>query len=228
MHAIGNAGDAPGAHCEHGVTAVSYFVFAGAGAGRMLCFCLVLLLLSLPVPVPLEAQDREPPATDMVELASEPGGAQVFAADSLLGNTPLRVPRRMLDSITVWYPSRGSWDAQVLRPAREGPDADSGVRFLEFRPRRMTFQEIGGLVHERAHTFRLPPANVLLPAGIGLAAGVAAVMLKQHADGLYDDYLKSGDDALLSQTKKYDIYAGVSLALLQLGLGYFIYRLFGE
>jgi hypothetical protein len=54
------------------------------------------------------------------------------------------------------------------------------------------------------------------------------VILKQHADAQYASYLETRDDALLSEAKKYDIYAGISLAILQLGLGYFIVRLFEE
>ncbi|MBR9977243.1 MAG: hypothetical protein KFH87_04065, partial [Bacteroidetes bacterium] len=169
-----------------------------------------LFFLCRPLSTPVLAQDREPPAKDMVELVSEPAGAQVFVADSLLGSTPLRLSRVLLDSVTVWYPSRGSWDAQVLRPSLDGPDADTGVRFLQFQPRRLSLEEIGGRTHVHENSFQLPAADVLLPAGLGLAAGVAAVVLKQHADRLYDEYLHTGDDALLSQTKKYDIYAGVS------------------
>jgi hypothetical protein len=75
---------------------------------------------------------------------------------------------------------------------------------------------------------RMPGIDIVLPAGVTLAAGVAAVMFKQYADGRYDAYLSSRNDTLLSDAKKYDIYAGLSLALMQLGLGYFILRIFGD
>lgn len=177
---------------------------------------------------PLAAQDREAPLTGYVELTSEPSGAEIFVGDSLTGKTPMRVPRALLDSISVWYPARAAWNAQVLRPEKEGPHAGEGVRFLRFDARELFIGTPVGSAVTMDQTVRLPDSDVLLPAGLGLAAGVAAVILKQRADALYDDYLRTGDDSLLSQTKKYDIYAGVSLALLQFGLGYFIYRLFDE
>ncbi|MBE0645860.1 MAG: hypothetical protein IH600_17395 [Bacteroidetes bacterium] len=177
---------------------------------------------------PLFAQDREPPMTGLVNLSSEPSGADIFAGDSLIGRTPMRVQSAMLDSISVWYPSRTAWNAQVLRPEVEGPDAGVGVRLLRFDARELFVGIPAGSARVQDNGLRIPPADVLLPAGVGLAAGVLAVILKQKGDAIYDDYLRTGDESLLSQTKKYDIYAGVSLALLQFGLGYFIYRLFDE
>ncbi len=183
-----------------------------------------LLILSMPA----AGQDREPPMTGLVELASEPAGAEVFAGDSLIGHTPMRVQRAILDSVTLWFPARDAWNAQVLRPSAEGPDAGTGVRMLRFDAQKLFLGVPAGKARIEDNSFQLPAADVLLPAGLGLAAGVAAVILKQRADALYDDYVRTGDESLLSQTKKYDIYAGVSLALLQFGLGYFIYRLFDE
>lgn len=188
----------------------------------LLCLCAAVFAM------PLAGQDREPVHTGMVELASEPAGAEVFAGDSLLGRTPIRIRRAALPDIAVWFPGRDAWNAQVLRPDTAAPSADMGVTLLRFSPRSLMTTMPAGTATEYRGGFRLPPTDILLPAGIALAAGVAAVMLKQRADGLYDDYLRTGDTSLLSQTEKYDIYAGVSLLLLQAGLGYFVYRLFDE
>lgn len=190
----------------------------------VLIFCVLAALVTLKA----EAQEREAPAVGFVELASEPDRAEVYAGDSLLGRTPMRLRRALLDSVRVYFPSRDAWDAQVLRPDTAAPPADMGVLLLRFDARRMFGALPAGKANVLGEDLQIPPASVLIPAGLGLAAGVAAVMFKQHADGLYDDYLRSGDESLLSQTKKYDIYAGVSLALLQVGLGYFIYRLFDK
>jgi hypothetical protein len=246
--------------------------------------CLALLLCCVQV---TRAQDIEPPRPGMVELASDPGGAEVFLGDSLLGRTPMRIARGQAKQIRVYYPSRNAWEAQVLPLPAAMPGAGEGVVLLRFRrsillrslphgakvfrgdtlcgstplrvhagdgPLRLEALGFEGAdwdpssttrgeyllmlrpldedaatgVELRGGGFSLPAADVLLPAGAGLLAGVAAVILKRQADAEYDQYLATGDEELLSQTKKYDIYAGVSLALLQLGLGYFIYRLFDE
>ncbi|MFZ1728758.1 MAG: hypothetical protein WBQ23_14750 [Bacteroidota bacterium] len=188
----------------------------------------MLIVLMMGVGADAHAQDREPPMQRLVELASEPSGAEIFSGDSLLGKTPMRVQLAQLDSIAVWYPARDSWNAQVLRPGKEGPNAGEGVRFLRFDARALFLGTPAGRATKETQSLRLPSSEILLPAGASLLAGIAAVMLKQSADAYYSDYLQSGDESLLSQTKKYDIYAGVSLALLQVGLGYFIYRLFDE
>lgn len=234
----------------------------------------------------LRAQDIDPPLHGYVELESDPGGAEVFAGDSLLGKTPMRVRRDLADRLRVYYPARNAWDAQVRALPSAMPGAGEGIVLLRFDARvllrslphgakvfrgdtllgvtplrlsagggpvrvealgyegsdwdpaatsRAEFllmlrprEEEQTMVEYRGSSVRFPPADVLLPAGAGLLAGVAAVILKQEADAKYDEYLATGDEKLLSQTKKYDIYAGISLALLQLGLGYFIYRLFDE
>ncbi len=153
-----------------------------------------------------------------VHLRTLPHGARVFAADSLLGTTPLWVAgdggelrvEALGYSGVNWDPSsttRGEY-LLILQPTAGG-EAVPQVR-----------------IHDRS--LRLPPADILSAGVVGLAAGIAAVILKQDADGYYDDYLQSGDESLLSQTKKYDIYAGISLALMQMGLGYIIYRLFDD
>jgi hypothetical protein len=180
------------------------------------------------------AQEREAPLRGMIALESDPAGAEVYVGDSLIGRTPLRVRRSMLDSIRAWFPARAAWGARMVRPDTAAVSAELGVMLLRFDPARfpgappLSDAPVVGTAEERRNGFVLPRADVLLPGTLAVGAGVAAVMLKQHADGLYDDYLRTGDDSLLSQTKKYDIYAGVSLALLQVGLGYFIYRLLAE
>ncbi|MDT8324275.1 MAG: hypothetical protein RRA94_09195 [Bacteroidota bacterium] len=151
-------------------------------------------------------------------LRSLPHGARVFRGDTLLGVTPLRVDA-----------ASGSLRVDAL--GYEGVDWDpASTTRSEYL---LLLQPLGdgmraGSVEYRGSGLRLPPVDVLLPAGAGLLAGVAAVIFKQKADAQYADYLATGEEELLSQTKKYDIYAGISLALLQLGLAYFIYRLFDE
>jgi hypothetical protein len=150
-----------------------------------------------------------------VHLRTLPHGARVFRGDSLLGTTPCDIPigagNLRVESLgyqgVLWDPASSSRQEILLLLDPLDESVPSQMR-----------------IHQG--TLRLPRPDILIPAGVGLAAGVAAVILKQKADGYYDDYLISGDDSFLSQTKKYDIYAGISLALLQLGLGYIIYRLF--
>ncbi|MBN1446711.1 MAG: hypothetical protein JXA28_02170 [Bacteroidetes bacterium] len=198
----------------------------------------VAIPLSFCIMVPAAvAQDIDPPLSGKINIDSEPRGAEVFLGDSLLGRTPLRIDTAIMRDVRLYWPSRLSWDAQEQGLPLQFLAADQGVVLVRFEMRdwrRMLLGEISPdgegnrQVGFRRTALRFPSARVLFPAGLGLAAGVAAVILKQKADALYEDYLVSGDDALLSQTKKYDIYAGISLALLQVGLGYVIYLVLDE
>lgn len=153
-----------------------------------------------------------------VQLRSLPHGARVLRGDSLLGVTPLMISA---DAGSLRIEALGyegvDWDpvsttrSEFLVVLRSVPDLQP--------PPQVRIQN---------RVLRLPAADILTAGAVSLAAGIAAVILKQDADGYYDDYLLSGDASLLSQTKKYDIYAGISLALMQMGLGYIIYRLFDE
>jgi hypothetical protein len=152
-----------------------------------------------------------------LRIRTIPGGAAVFLGDSLAGRTPVVLPR---DTAVVHIHQPG-YRSIALRTS--GYSDDFVILHLE---------AIGeGRAPEvaiRGDELRLPPADILIPAGLTLAAGVAAVMLKQYADARYDEYLATRSGMLLSEAKKYDIYAGLSLAAMQLGLGYFILRMFGK
>jgi len=150
-----------------------------------------------------------------LRLRSVPHGAAVYRGDSLLGHTPLDVPR----------------DSSVLTLRVAGYD-DVTVRVGEVEDEALivTLPAMGrvSMLEEWRGDIAAPTLRVAVPASLALIAGVASVMFKQHADGLYEDYLRKPEGALLSEVKKYDIYAGISLAIVQVGLGYLVYLLFVE
>jgi hypothetical protein len=61
-----------------------------------------------------------------------------------------------------------------------------------------------------------------------ILSGVAAAYFKVKADDRYQHYLRSGDDALLSQTHRLDTAAGVAIAATQVGLGLFTYFILSQ
>jgi len=153
-------------------------------------------------------------------LRSVPHGAAVFRADSLLGHTPLNVA----DDGSEYRLEAPGHASALWRGGDEAVLQEGEANIVRLVP----LDTRASQVRFRGDGFRLPPVRIVLPAGIGLVAGVAAVMFKQRADAKYDAYRDSMDDMLLSDVKKYDIYAGISLAILQLGLGYFMYLLLNE
>jgi hypothetical protein len=254
---------------------------------RIDLLCVTLLLTAFSVTAPVAAQDIEPRESHVVNIESDPRGAEVYSGDSLLGRTPLRVLRSEAAQLVLFYPERAAWNAQRSTLGPDPLPAHLGVMhvrfarviqlrsvpygaavyrndvFLGYTPLDMPADTTMLTIHKpgyRSQTVRaneveygallvvlhaelgprpaefsmlgdpvnVPGLDIVLPGGLTLAAGVAAVMFKQYADARYEDYLDSRNDALLSEAKKYDIYAGLSLALMQLGLGYFILRIFGE
>lgn len=64
-------------------------------------------------------------------------------------------------------------------------------------------------------------------AALGLAAvgGATAVYYKFKADDRYDVYQETGDPALRPEIRRYDLYSGVALGAMQVGVGVFALRL---
>ena len=64
-------------------------------------------------------------------------------------------------------------------------------------------------------------------AALGTAAvgGILAVHFKFKADRLYDEYQETGDPGIRSDIRQYDLYSGVALGAMQVGVGVFVVRL---
>lgn len=60
--------------------------------------------------------------------------------------------------------------------------------------------------------------------GSAVALGATAAYLKIQADQKFEEYNKSNDRNLLDEVHRYDLYSGISFGLLQVNLGYIIYR----
>jgi hypothetical protein len=58
-----------------------------------------------------------------------------------------------------------------------------------------------------------------------IAGGILAVHYKFKADRLFDQYQETGDPALRQQIQQYDVYSGVALGAMQVGVGVFVVRL---
>ena len=60
--------------------------------------------------------------------------------------------------------------------------------------------------------------------GSAVALGATAAYLKIQADQRFEEYNKTNDRDILDEVDSYDLYSGVSFGLLQINLGYLIYR----
>jgi hypothetical protein len=153
-------------------------------------------------------------------VTSMPHGAAVFEGDSLIGYTPVSID--VDDAVRELRLERPGCDEQRITVGEASGDVVTVV-----------LAAAGGdgclpPMREQTSFFRLPDATVIVPAGVGLLAGIAAVVLKQEADASYDRYRTTADGALLDRARRYDIYAGVALAASELALAWLVYKLFSS
>jgi len=154
----------------------------------------------------------------IIKVNSTPYGAAVLFGDSLIGYTPLTLNCDDMKRISLEKPG--------FLPKTVETRTGGVSRNIILQPDGAEI--VSSRVHLHNNSFELPAAKVLLPAGIGLAAGITSVILKQSADRSYENYLSTGSETSLARTRRYDVYAGVALLVLQASLGYFTYLLFIE
>jgi hypothetical protein len=61
--------------------------------------------------------------------------------------------------------------------------------------------------------------------GTALVAGALAVHFRTKADNRFDTWKETGDPALKNEIKRLDVYSGVALGTMQVGIGVFAFRL---
>lgn len=155
-----------------------------------------------------------------VVINSNPFGAEVFDGDSLIGTTPCVYT--LLDERKELIIRKAKYENTSVVLEKKNISAINAD--LQLLPS----VALENRVTEYSSTFRLPKSSIMVTGGVGLAAGVTSVLLKRHANNLYDQYRTTGNPELLSGTHRYDIYAGIALVLLQASLGYLVYLFMGE
>lgn len=149
-----------------------------------------------------------------VRIDSEPSGAAVYEGDSLLGATPLVVALRPgARSVEVRMAGR---IAQTLLLDRGSP------RLRAVLPRE------GGGGADTPPALAGPPKGyrgIVIAGGAAVLSGAASAWLKNQADRSLDDYRLTGDRATLDRVRRYDLFAGIALAVAELSLGYVVFEL---
>jgi hypothetical protein len=141
-------------------------------------------------------------STDVL-LYSHPQDVQVFSSDSLLGYTPLYIPR----------------GHNKIRLEKNGYETTM-VDYSDFendQPVRLNFT---GEV-DSGNFFDKTLFKVLV--GSMLALGSATAYFKLEADEKFDEYQITGDDELLAQTNRLDEISAATFVALQINFGLIIF-----
>ncbi|WP_041294112.1 hypothetical protein [Ignavibacterium album] len=140
-------------------------------------------------------------------LESIPEDAYVFANDSLIGFTPLKVPN----------------DFRELRITKPGY-LEQKIFLSENSPKLVKLDFNGSIKSE-------PFVNTTMfkvLTGSAIVLGAVTAYFKLEADDKFDEYRFSGNKKFLDETNRYDTISGISLALFQINFGYIIYRFLAE
>lgn len=140
-------------------------------------------------------------------LETIPSDVYVYANDSLLGFTPIKIPTNI----------------QELKLSKPGY-VQKEIK-IEEKPVQLVQLEFNGTIKSEPFV-KTTLFKVLTSSAIALGAITAYFKLK--ADDKFDEYRFSGNKKFLDETNRYDTISGVSLALFQINFGYIIYRFLAE
>lgn len=156
-------------------------------------------------------------------LRSIPDGAEVYLGDSLVGAAPsiIRITSRM-EGQTIQLRKEG-YETIPVQPAH----SERGVITVMLPPLwRQGSQKEAVFREEMTNGKR--NLRLYIAGTATVLSGVAAAYFKVLADNRYDEYLRTGNPALRTETNKLDTASGVALAITQIGLGLFTYFLLSE
>jgi len=151
----------------------------------------------------------------VVNVTSEPPGAEVRLGDLPLGTTPLyaSLPRGAV-ALALTLP--GYDDLQLLVPG----DLNRYHAVMRAADPAATLPE--GALRGEVEKSATP---VIVAISVAAVSGVASAYLKTRADTYYEDYRLTRDGATLDRVRRFDLLAGISLGVTQLSLGYLVVEL---
>lgn len=140
-------------------------------------------------------------------LETFPADAYVFAYDSLIGFTPLQVPKNF-HQLRITKP--GYIEKKIF-------NEDNSIQTVKL--------EFNGII--KSEPF-INTAMFKALIGSAIILGGITAHFKLKADDKFDEYKYSGDKKFFDETNRYDTISGISLALFQINFGYIIYRFLAE
>jgi hypothetical protein len=187
---------------------------------RLLILSGVLILISY---CPVKAQTGDSSSYRYYYfINSNPFNAEAFFKDSLLGLTPVRFTTSEKLSGKILLKKKGYKEETVNL---DDYNFDKGIEVL-LKPviadeEKIVLKNYGtSFVKKRSLT------GILTSGIIALATGTIAYNTKEKANDLYNTYIYTRNQDDLNKVNRYDLYSGISLALMQVSVAALIYFLF--
>jgi len=146
-------------------------------------------------------------------INSTPFGAEVYVNSFLQGTTPLivRLPEGDIASIEI---RQAGYQPEHLQVG----DGVSEIRIYNVDLKSEQNLPLVQEVEKTLHLHRNRRLS-LAAAGLSLASGITAILLKNKADHFYDQYLTAGlpenRERFFQRTEDYDRYAGIATAVFE-------------
>ncbi len=158
-----------------------------------------------------------------IALSSTPAGAGIFLRDSLIGTTPLLIPRDSATLQSVLTITKEGYKTILLQPG----DIRSGFLNLSLSP-LLTGGSNNGQFSALSVNSGGRKAGLYLSGATAILAGIATAYLKIQSDDRQTRYMATGDPSLLVQRNRSDRDAAVSYVIMQIGFGIFAYLLLSD
>lgn len=149
-------------------------------------------------------------------INSTPFGAEVWVNHILQGTTPLivRLPEGELANIEIRH---AGYQAEQLQVGNSAAEIRLYAVELKREQHLPSIQEVEKS-RRRLHLQRNRRLS-LAAAGLSLASGITAILLKDKADHFYDQYLTAGlpenRERFYQRTADYDRYAGIATTVFE-------------
>lgn len=134
---------------------------------------------------------------------SEPQDAYVFTADTLIGHTPLLLPSN-INEITLKKPG---YEEKKIAVNYTGENVKIQLYPIPF---------------EQDDNFFESPLFLYMSGSL-VVFGALSAYFKLQADDKYSEYQVTGNESLLSETRRLDTISGIGFAAVQINFGLLIY-----
>jgi len=151
----------------------------------------------------------------LYRITSDPYGAVVRHHDTAAGMTPLTLAGASREPVML--SKEGYEDSVLLLPAEAGE--------VHASLRAFNLTELGGSSQFLSYQNSRDHLPVYFTAGATVLSGAAAAYFKTKADGYYNHYQQTGDQAAYDRMHRLDILSGFSLAASEIGLALLTYLL---
>ncbi len=160
-------------------------------------------------------------------INSLPQNAKVYFNDNFAGETPFRFTAEQVDtgkSLTITLKLEGYLDYSFNVNTGDFP-LNKSVTLVPVN--KLSLKNDKPVEENKSSYFKTPRkvVPIVITSVISAGSGVLSFYYKKMANDKYDEYLATGNRDKFDETKKYDLYSGIFLALFQVGLAGLLYFL---